>query len=78
VSNPTGHFPERREPLRGVRSLLGRGSHPGRSIKRPLEPVALSTVGLKIVVIRTGDVRHDTDPGWRLGENWKLLLDHRS
>ena len=78
MRNPAGHFPERREPLRGVRALLCRGSLPERSIKRPVEPVVLSTIGLKIVVIRMGDVWHDTDPGWRLGINWKLLLDHRS
>jgi hypothetical protein len=29
-------------------------------------------------VIRMGDVWHDTDAGWRLGTNWKLLLHHRA
>ena len=51
---------------------------PERYINRPVEPVVLSTVGLKTIVIRMGDVWHDTDPGWRLGVNWKLLLDHRN
>jgi hypothetical protein len=63
VRNPPGHFPERREPLGGVRALLCRGSLPESYIKRPVEPIVLSTIGLKAVVIRMGDVWHDTVPG---------------
>jgi hypothetical protein len=62
--------------LRGALALLGRGSLSESYIKRLVEPVALSTIGLKAVVIRAGDVWHDTDPGWRLGVNWKLLANH--
>jgi hypothetical protein len=63
VRNPPSHFPERREPLGGIRVLVCRGSLPESRIGHPLEPVVLSTIGLKAVVIGMGDVRHDTVPG---------------
>ena len=52
MSNPTGHFPERREPLCGARALLCRGSLPESHIKHPIEPVVLSTIGLMVIAIQ--------------------------
>ena len=51
----------RRDALTAV---LDANSNVGaRYIKRPVEPVVLSTIGLKAVVIRMGDVWHDTVSG---------------
>ena len=62
MRNPPGHFPKRREPLASARALLCRGSLSESRIEHALEPVVHSSIGLKAVVIKMGDVRHDTVP----------------
>ena len=59
MSDPSGHFTECRDPLCGAHALLFRRLLPKCHAEHRVDTVALSTVVLKAVVIRTDDVWHD-------------------
>ena len=54
---------------------FARSSSPERYINRPVEPVVLSTIGLKTVVIRMGDVWHGLVQQWGQLRHQRIALE---